>query len=233
MRRWVWVFLVVSIVGTVAYGLAGLKSQYNPDTPYEVAQKKSRDPMKVIYHARINGIHLYIPYPYFSSGPSPDQRDEGIIILYPDFAPLTKRPQKLWEEGEWYRNVRILFGDPTGRKTPPEIYKSRVRSYDATEFKGMMYGLHYYSQPDGIQNDGGEIWVDDPLKTNTVIWCGKQLSRISNPQCSLFVVKNGLWYTISYDKDILPYWEEIRDKSLNLVESFRTNPLAIQKTESE
>lgn len=233
MRRWVWVFLILSIVSSIAYGLSGLRTLYSPDAPYEIAQKKSRDPMKVTYHARVNGISLYIPFPYFSSGPSPDQRDEGVIVLYPEFLPLTKRPQKLWEEGEWYRNVRILFGDPTGRKTPPEIYESQARSIDATEFKGMMYGLHYYSQPEGIKNDGGELWVDNPEKVSTVIKCGKILSAISKPQCSLYVMNAGLWYTISYDKELLPHWKEIRDKSLNLVESFRVNPSLMKQPEGE
>lgn len=233
LRKLLLVFTVILIVGGLAGAWVGFYKRFNPDLPYEQAGKISKDRMAVTRHQQVNGVDLQIPIPYFKTSiPSEGKtRDVLLIVMYPEFEPLKERPQKLWEQGKWDDKVVILFGDPTGRKTPPEVYTSLARSFSASEFNGEQHGLRYYSQPAGVENDGGELWIEpSDSHVASVINCGKIVSPRSNPQCSLHALQGGLWYDIGFDKDLLPHWKDIKDQSVALVESFKRKPASASST---
>lgn len=222
LRFWVWVFVIISVLGAVK-ACDRFYRQHNPELPYKQAQKQSRDPMRVVRHQIVNGQDLWIPVPYFMHFAPPDgvTKDVLLVVMYPDLNPITENYTKLWKEGKWVNNVMILFGDRTGRRDMQYMYESFVRGFHATKFVGNIHGLEFYTEP-GEGTRGDLYLVKRGQQLDSFIECGED--TVSHAQCTHWIWDKSFIYRISFDKQLLPYWLMIRDKSMALINSFKRNP---------
>lgn len=221
LRRWVWIFVAVSVVVGIAHSCNGIYKRFNPDSPYVQAKRAADDPMALTRHVRINGVDLRIPIPYFESRiPGEGEQTDALLqTMYPGFGPLRESRRAIRERGEWYRNVRWLIQDSSKRKNIDELLPSAMQSNDATGFVRVEHGLHYYTQPEGVKNSH-EMWIEGDLQNPvSFITCSKQ-DQINVPQCAHLVWQGRLFYRISYDRRMLAEWQAIRAGILGLTADF-------------
>ena len=180
------------------------------------------------YHV---GEHtLYIPRAYTHLDTTSIGDESGLIqAFYPGSAPVIQNRKILWEQGKWYKNVRIHFDDVSQYKINPEkSLQSQITRFKAFKVVGEQYGLIYRTQPENIKNDHDELWVEKDKSGKVVsrIQCKKKYHETVIPQCSHRFYSENFKYKVSYDKRLLPEWKLIRENVLALMASFESHQAA-------
>lgn len=213
-RRWVWVFLILSIVSAITYGLSGLP---------KAGKQIDIDSIQIIEVAL--GAHkYYIPKSYVGSR-SKDSSD-GTIMLdfqYPSFLPLSESTQEMWDKGEKWRHLRVVVGKILTNRPMNELINERIKILKAYEVTGQEYGLEHHTQPDGYVKDHSDIWIakenGEPV---SYIICNKKLTPRSIPQCTSYIRTEKEFLTIDYNKKLLPEWYVLQSKISDAVQSFQS-----------
>lgn len=179
-----------------------------------------------IIHAKVGTHNLYIPDLYMRTAFSSVGKESGYIhAWYPGSAPILRDPKQLWKEGEWYKNIGILFYDKSeySKRDLEIVLKGQIDIFKAYKVVGDQHGLIYQTQPDDIKNDKNEVWIErENGILKSFITCGKKFAEGIIPQCIHFSEDENFLYHISYDKRLLPEWTLIRTNALTLMNSFKT-----------
>lgn len=174
----------------------------------------------------VAGQRLYIPdvyldFPYTSAG----GQSALIQAYYPGSMPVPDDPQKLWEQGEWYKNVRILF---TERGKPPsrEFLDTRIEFSKTFKNDGVQYGLTALTQdnPDDASRD--DIWIEDAELGFFINCTGKRHKDDDSQICTHYFSQNDYRFRVSYNKKILSDWKLIKSNVLALFDSFESRETA-------
>jgi hypothetical protein len=174
-----------------------------------------------MYHV---GDHtFYVPKPYVTS-----IGDESLLLesYYPGNAPVLRTWQELKDQGNVYKTISILMTDLSRYEnfTPEKGLSALINLFQATKVTGKEYGLKHHTQPDGIENEWGEIWVESSEpKSIAYITCK---TKAKKPQCSYNFFGNDFEYKISFDKRLLPEWKTVRHNVLELIDSLHSEEAA-------
>lgn len=182
-----------------------------------------------VVKGEIGGEYYYVPKDYFKiKGRYFADNNIYLIAMYPDFTPLTKKPQELWEEKQWYRNLRIIGFKGNLSIDFDEFAKKNIENLKAYETIGEEYGLIHNKQPEPYVQDHYDIWLEkQDEKYTTFITCTEQLTESSVPQCKQhFFLDENLRLRISFDKRLLPHWKNIKEKTIKMFESFESEEAA-------
>jgi hypothetical protein len=187
--------------------------------------KSSRLKTDSVYHVIINETDLWIDGDYFDSvvPSSIKSKDVLLRVTYPQFDPVGSASPSIMGVHPYY--IRWLIQDASVMKSLSEAYASQKRSLQADDFIGIQYELARFSQPNNKKNDGGDLWVEGSKDMpDSFIRCSKKHSEITKPQCSHYVWADGFLYDIGYDKNLLPYWKEIKENIFSLTQNFKNKP---------
>lgn len=181
----------------------------------------------------IGGQEYFVPRAYLKL-PGLGLAEQNIYVLafYPDFRPAWDSHNAIWREGKWKYNVMILASYakvPVTLKTHLDI---ATGLNDATEFVGIEYGLHHYTQPKDKVQDHRDIWVETEHanldRPDSYVHCSKPITENSVPQCRMeFVWNRHFLVGASFNRELLPHWRSIKDSTDALLNSFRAEDTAI------
>ena len=171
-------------------------------------------------HARIMGHPFYIPDAYLSA-PYTSIGNESALIQawYPGNLPVPGDPNKLWKQGEWHKNVRILI-TYVPKPSIERVLEARLETRHATKVVGEEYGLIHQTQPEGQVADHDDLWIErESGKLKSFISCSEDF--VANvPQCKHMMNIESFSLKIHYNKNLLPHWNLIRDNVVSLFDSF-------------
>ena len=225
------ILLAFGIIFIAGGGYYALNQPSNIEHPQ--GQKTSLEVELV--ESNIAGQLFYIPKPYLDFGhTSVGEKSALIQAFYPGSHPVPGDPKKLWEEGEWDKNVRILFTQTGELQTIEPLIEKALRRFYYEEYMNTeslkravypsqptetIYGLaHYPATP----KDFKDIYLaEDEKGSKSFIRCSAKLTEKSVPQCAHNFIFENFRFKVSYDKGLLPLWAIIQDNTLQLYESFK------------
>ena len=184
-------------------------------------QKKKPSDTQVIEYT-VDGKKLYIPYAYVKFGYTSVGGKSGLIqAFYPGSTPVPGDPNELWEKGEWYKDVRILFTNPPDPH-PQVVLESMKKFYKADLYAGEQYGLKHLTQSNPDQAYNEDIWIEDE-KAGDFISCSEKTDRDDPVQTCKHVFLTGkTYFKISYDRRLLPEWKLIKNNVVEMFNSFQS-----------
>lgn len=186
-------------------------------------------PKDEIVHGVVGGSQYFVPKVLFIL-PNRHLQDDGIYIrtMYPDFTPVLEEQIDLLRKGEWYRNIRILASARGSNISFDEFAKGMQGHFKAFEYVSTEYGLLHHKQPEGYVQDHSDVWLEEvDGKYVSYISCSETTLKNDISRCSQnFFLKEGLRLKVSYNKKLLPYWKDIKDKTLELFKSFSSEEAA-------
>ncbi len=216
-----WIFLVLCIL----YYLGWLVVRY------EYASKNQEIPVynHIIKEYQIGNHKLYIPIAYGRlKGELFTDTGGYFKTYYPGGAPIIQNPVILKKQGKWYRSVMVHFKDIAqhSKFTPEKGIQAHIDLMKTTKVIGQQYGLTRQTQPDDIQNDWDDIWIESATEPNvSYITCSKPRDSVV-PQCTHYFYDHNFKYDISYDRRLLPDWRIIRKNVLSMMRSFESKESA-------
>jgi len=175
----------------------------------------------VVWYWNINGVDLWIPRDYFEPKyVNPHEEDFSLEAKHDDFSPVNTT--KLLTP-----DVRIAIANPRYYKPIDETLGLMVEDFEAVVDKGTQYGLTYLTQKPDNPKDWGEIWVEKKDgKLISFIECDKTKPIV--PQgitiCNQRFMHDGMYIELGFDKRQLSEWRYFKDRSIALIDSFRTKP---------
>jgi len=174
---------------------------------------------------KVGEISLFIPDAYTRTKSASVGRETGFLhTFYPGSNPIPGDPRELWENGEWYRNVNVVF-------TYQEIDRQKsvldgfIKSKHASENAGVKYGLEHFTQRNEEQWFYDDIWIEDK-DSGSFISCAEKQYDPANPQCTHYFYKDKFRFRITYNKKFLPDWKLIKINVLEMFESFNSRETA-------
>lgn len=175
----------------------------------------------------VGGNKLYVPNVYLSTSYTSLGDDSGLLqAYYPGSTPIPDDPQSLWEQGEWYKNVRILFTYPP-KPDPAGVMASMITLNRADLKAGEKYGLRHYTQSDVEQRIfRKDIWIEDDT-SGSFIMCSKKQADNEVPLCQHIFSIGDASIKIRYNKQLLPDWEIIKENVSDMYESFFSKESAL------
>lgn len=184
-------------------------------------QGSNRNNVEII-SGEIGGTTYYVPRDYLKLK-SRGLADDNIYIqtMYPDFAPLTERPNELWRRGEWYRNVRILanyYEKPAGTQ---KLAEGNIERLHAHQIVGNEYGLVHRTQPEGYVQDTWDVWLEYSDRDSTEVLSFITCTESSVPQCALHTYSDRFHVKAHFNKMLLPEWKFIKNNVSMMMNSFR------------
>lgn len=186
-------------------------------------------PKNEIVHGVVGGKQYFVPKVLFVL-PNRHLKSDNIYIrsMYPDFTPVLEEPIELLKKGEWHRNIRILASARKSNISFNEFAKGMQDHFKAFEYVDTEYGLLHHKQPEGYVQDHRDMWLEEVNgEYVSYVSCSEHLVKNDKPQCAHnFFLKRGLRLKVSYNKTLLPHWKDIKDKTLELFKSFRSEEAA-------
>ena len=173
----------------------------------------------------VGGVTLHVPDVYTKAKGTSVGAETGFIqTFYPGSNPIPGDPQELWEQGEWYKNINILFqhADPSRAQA---VLDGFIKSKHASKDAGSKYGLQHLTQGDEEQWFRDDIWIED-RENGSFISCAEKQYEPANPQCSHYLFSGSFFLKITYSKKFLPDWKLIKGNALGLFESFKSREAA-------
>tara|TARA_R110000772_G_scaffold58608_1_gene132903 strand:- start:611 stop:1318 length:708 start_codon:yes stop_codon:yes gene_type:complete len=172
----------------------------------------------------IGSEKLYIPNVYTKTKGTSVGKESGFIqTFFPGSTPIPGDPQELWEQGEWHKNINILFrqADPTKAQA---VLKGQIDLTKSYENAGSEYELEHRTQTkdEWFRND---IWIEDE-EVGSFISCAEKQYEPSNPQCTHYLFSGDYFLKITYSKKFLPDWKLIKTNALALFDSFKSREAA-------
>src|SRR5690606_32568049 len=116
---------------------------------------------------KVGEHELYVPIAYDRlTGNNITTEGAYLTAYYPGGAPVIQNPRVLKRQDKWYRHIGISAEDLGRYKnhTPEKALQAMVAFNQATKVAGEQYGLTYQTQPDHIQNDRRELWIESPTE---------------------------------------------------------------------
>lgn len=164
---------------------------------------------------------MYIPDAYTRLGYTSVGGEDGFIQMwYPGDAPVPGDPGELFDQGEWDKNIRLLF---KYYKTPEpqKTLEHMLNHYRADMLVGEKYGLQHYSQSDEHQRTfRDDVWIVNRIE-GSWIRCSKRRGEDDLIQlCSHKFYDGNIQFKITYNKIHLPEWQKIKNNVKALYDSF-------------
>ncbi|MCB1783392.1 MAG: hypothetical protein KDI13_05300 [Alphaproteobacteria bacterium] len=175
----------------------------------------------------VNGENLYIPHAYLKFGYTSVGDKSGFLqAYYPGSSPVPGDPKELFKQGEWYKNVRILFTNYP-KPNPQGVLQNNIETQKTDKTIGEEYGLVHLTQSDQDQAFHRDIWVDS-FDDGSFIRCSKKTDADDPVQICEHLFNIGQTsLSISYDKRLLPEWKLIKKNVWAMYESFKSPKTAI------
>lgn len=221
LRHFTIVMCVLMTISGILGVMNGVYRRYNPELPYDIAKRVADNPAAVVRNMTVNGVRLHIPVPYFKTfaPPSGVHGQVYLVAMYPEFSFITEDYGDLFDTGEWRQRVTLMVHSPTGRIPLSQIKENRRKQAKAEDVVGNIYGLDRYK----INTDGsGEIFAIPGSKNDAeFITCG----FASNPHalCEMWFEHAGFQVDVGFFRDLLEHWDDIKAKSIVLIDSFIIN----------
>lgn len=191
-----------------------------PEKNNSLSSKNTR-----IIEGQINDVTYFIPENYFVPTSKSILHDSFYLrAIYPQFAPITIDMQTLWDLNLQHRKIDILAQYAPNALPPDQFVKSVIDgTWKAYEIVGEEYGLIHQTQPEGYNQDNHDMWIEKKDRSYvSYVNCSKKLSEISVPHCSDHFFKDGFHVKVNFDKRLLPEWKIIREKTIDLIDSFHS-----------
>lgn len=183
-----------------------------------------------IREGMIGGRKYYVPDAYLF----PLTKEIGpeamlLQIHYPTYAPLFETTDEMWKKGELWKSFRVLVTYmPSPKKAFHEHAIEMTKGKAATETVGVEYGLIHKTQrqdpntPSLWQLD--DVWFEEKNgKYVSYTTCSERKTEMSVPICKLFFrLTSHLSMRITFNKQLLPDWHDIKGNAIGLYESFRS-----------
>lgn len=168
---------------------------------------------------KLAGKNFCVPEKFSFMEGLPGKSGTSVLIAaqYPSFEPLEKAPKEIFKSGQQEKIVRILL-TAQNRFAPMTEFVEEIKS-SLTPFPAKdNFGLSYYAY-DII--DRGEYFFEfQNEEGKSVTKCTFKASEELVPQCNYQGQNDSLHYSISFDRRLMPFWKEIREKTYALVSSF-------------
>ncbi|MEO1564325.1 MAG: hypothetical protein AAFR98_12880 [Pseudomonadota bacterium] len=167
---------------------------------------------------------LVIPKQYFLNRVPNDNskhRDIFLSVMYPEFEPLKKTPTEYLNEGRKFENIRILIKDPNVHIPIEDVVQKAKSTFAGSHLAGIEFELEKWIAPPPILRDN-EIFVHkEGNKVVGYFMCTRDgVYSSGRGVCSGKFRKFGVVIDISFDKQFLKHWPDIRDRGFSLIESF-------------
>lgn len=216
-------------VGLVSFGfwlLAFSLTACFPEKSEQVTQV-TNDNVEII-QTHLDDHQFFVPKAYLHRRGKILDTSILLSAMFPEFVPIQDDPQNLWKQGEWHKNVDVQIRNvpkPAGAK---ESAKITVNSLKALEISSVEYGLIHQTQPKDVTSDLWDVWLEKGQDGEVFSYttCTEKLTQESVPQCSHHMYWNKFHVQTDFDKRLLPEWKKIKDNTLALLESFRSEETA-------
>lgn len=183
-----------------------------------------------IVEGEIGGKKYFVPDAYlFPLTTQVGPESMYLQVHYPTFVPLTETTEEMWKKGEMWKSFRLLISHMPQPKTDfHEFSIEMTKGKAATKLVGNEYGLTHKTQREDLNTPSlwqlQDVWFEEENgKYLSYITCTEKILETDNPICTLnFRTDANLSYKITFNKHILPHWNEIKTSSIALVESFKS-----------
>lgn len=186
-----------------------------------VDKKLSADKLNRINHYKIGGQDFYIPQKYLNFSYTSAGGDSALIQMwYPGDMPVPGSSKELFQSGEWYKNVRLLFTFPP-KPNPAGSVQHSLKFNKADRKVGVEHGLVHYTQSnDHDRIFRRDVWVEED-EQGSQIECSKKTDEDDPVQlCSHYFYKNDVHFKVTYDQRLFPDWKHIKESVVELYDSF-------------
>lgn len=182
---------------------------------------KNEKEVKII-EQQIGGKTYYVPNIYLKMSSGSLSDDGGLIqAFYPGNIPILGDPKELWKQGEWYKNIRILF-EPLGQWNSKNVLGGHLKAVRAYKEVGKEYNLTHFSQNESDQSFREDVWVES--NSDNYISCSEKTDEDDPVSlCKYYFYENNMKFKVTFDKTFLPEWQLIKSNVLSLMQSFE-NP---------
>jgi len=177
-----------------------------------------------IIKGKIGDYEYFVPKSYFKiEGQYFLDNSIYLQTIYPNFLPLSQEPQRLWEEGVWWKNVSVLAKHYHNGIDINSLAEGQIDFLDAYDHVNDKYGLIHQRQPDGYIQDKKDIWLlKNKNRVTTFVVCSESLTDQDFPQCTQHYKYRNFRVDVRYDKRLLPHWQRIYFSVQNMFESFNS-----------
>ena len=175
----------------------------------------------------VAGREMHIPDAYTRFAHSSVGIDSGFIQMwYPGDAPLPGEPGDLFDQGEWDKNIRLLFSHAP-KAVPQKTLNHMIDHHGADTLVGKEYGLEHYSQSDEYERIfRRDVWVVDKEEGSWISCSKKQGDDDFIQLCSHNFYVGDMSMKITYNKIHLPEWQKIHENVVALYDSFSSSETA-------
>ena len=193
----------------------------------ESKEAVSQEEIEVV-KGEIAGQAYYVPKSYFKFSNRYFTDDNiNLQFMNPDFQPLSGTLQNLWEKREYYKNVSVLANSVPKPIGAHKFANVRIESLKATEIVGEEYGLIHQKQPKEEIQDFEDVWLEEKGgEYLSIIECSEKIIESAIPQCSYHLYWESFHIAVDFDKRLLPEWKKIKNNTLALLESFKSEETA-------
>lgn len=181
--------------------------------------------------------YYWIPRYYIDSMSDSGALEQGGVLIFanlPDFTPrLAEKRDRSLDFKTLDRFVWIHIQDIGKRPVKlNSMYQTLRKLQPSLKYQGEMYGLQF-ELPDPTPPFNKDLYrrLDESGNLISYIECTRDNTR-EIPNCSHIFNHEGLLVKISYRKTYLPQWQEIYQKGIDLIDSFKTPPLSQEKGSS-
>ena len=176
-----------------------------------------------VFHVRIAKQDFWVPSPFFyrSYPVSLDAQAILLSVVYPEMEPSYFYRHK--DERRW-DNIRLLIQKSYPLYTPQQTLELHQKSNNTFLFIGDEYGLRHFTVPKGIKNGGQDLYTDSEGEIFGFLFCDREGTG-PNPQCWASYwpdgIEKGYEIRISFDKDHLKSWPDMKLKIFQLLNSLK------------
>ena len=230
----VWLLIVVSLVSLVFGGINFAKRKSSEHIPLNLSAINSVSPNAVNF--KMSGIDFSVPEYYIDTISEPESIAQRSVLIFANMPDLTPRIEEKRDISLSFDNVQrqfsLLLQDLHKHPNDLEgIYRLKMNEENEPEHKGFLYGLKY-DQPTNSNKVSSlkELYTElsDSDQMLSFIQCDPA-SRGRYPGCSHKFVYEDILVAIDYRKKYLTQWKETQEKTIALINSFRTQHNNIAK----
>lgn len=182
-------------------------------------------PESEIIEINLEENRLYIPRQDLDSDASPKKEERSILLslMYPSLSPASLHTKNFQVKQEWHRNIAILAIRGPKPLTIGEFSNRRIESMKATVLVRNEFGLEHYTQTEDGNADADDVWIEkENGSVSSVILCSEKILTTDTPHCKHYITDSTILIKFSYSKTLLPKHRDIKEKVIELFESYRS-----------